>query len=485
MQTELPELIESDPPPAAEEPAAVESLRNAPPIPRAGPRSRPSEREEDASALLLRSQQRDAWVERAEWLRAEAGALSDLDGRARALLVVSELYAMAGEEATARAVADEAREIAPSLPLPHRQTRGILARDGNWAGVVEVLEAESKSIPTPEARCHGALFGAEIARICQGDEESAKKRFDQAQRVAPADPRAHAALLRGARRRRRRGRRGLPVTKVRIPDAPELASLAAAAQQVAAHRGLTGTARRAPGTSYESLSACARPSPQAITPAPSAGSKGSRATRPSRAAPAGSRAWSRLPEGDARALGHCPARRARRLARLCGAARPRGPRHRARRRRRGPLGDGVDELGRLQPGRSHRARRPHRGPALRRRSLDRRPARRPRARADRLRRQRRARRSDGARSRRLPCGRPARAHGIHLGRAMAATGEGAAGCSAARSSRSSTPPLITGRLVRWPSSSTSTKATAARSPAPSPRGVKTPKASASAPSPER
>ena len=252
--TELPEMIESDPPPAAEEAAPVESLRNAPPIPSRRTPVTAFEREEDASALLLRSQQRDAWVERAEWLRAEAGALSDLDGRARALLVVSELYAMAGEEATARAVADEAREIAPSLPLPHRQTRGILARDGNWAGVVEVLEAESKSIPTPEARCHGALFGAEIARICQGDEESAKKRFDQAQRVAPADPRAHVQrFCEALAAADAEDGAASPLTKVRIPDAPELASLAAAAQQVAAHRGLASKARRAPGTSYESL----------------------------------------------------------------------------------------------------------------------------------------------------------------------------------------------------------------------------------------
>ncbi len=250
---DVPELIESDPPPAMEA-APSESLRIAAPITTRQVPVAAFDREEDASALLLRAQQRDAWVERAEWLRAEAGALSDFDSRARALLVVSELYAMAGEEATARAVSDEAREIAPSLPLPHRQTRGLLARDGDWAGVLEVLEAESKSIPTPEARCHGALFGAEIARICQGDDEGAKKRLDQAQRFAPADPRAHVQRFcealaapdpeEGA---------ASPLARVRIPDAPELGSLAAAAQQVAAHRGLASKTARVAGSTYESL----------------------------------------------------------------------------------------------------------------------------------------------------------------------------------------------------------------------------------------
>ncbi|MFS8068081.1 MAG: hypothetical protein ACMG6S_17140, partial [Byssovorax sp.] len=93
---DVPELIESDPPPAMEV-APSESLRIAAPITTRQVPVAAFDREEDASALLLRAQQRDAWVERAEWLRAEAGALSDFDSRARALLVVSELYAMAGE----------------------------------------------------------------------------------------------------------------------------------------------------------------------------------------------------------------------------------------------------------------------------------------------------------------------------------------------------------------------------------------------------
>lgn len=243
----------SQPPPSTEV-ASSEPSRSIVPIPSRRPPRGAFLREEDASALLLRAQQRDAWVARAEWLRAEASALADFNRRARALLVVSELYAMAGEEAIARAVADEAREIAPSLPLPHRQARGLLAREGDWAGVLEVLETESKSIPTPEARCHSALFGAEIARIIQSDDEGAKKRLDQAQRVVPEDPRAHVQRLAEALAAADpEDGAPSPLTKVRIPDAPQLAPLAEAMRQVAAHRGLASTTEQAAGSSYASL----------------------------------------------------------------------------------------------------------------------------------------------------------------------------------------------------------------------------------------
>ena len=149
------------------------------------------EREEDASALLLRQQQRDAWVARAEWLRVEAEAQTDAAAKARALLTVSELYAMSGEEATARAVAEEAQKLAPASPLAHRQVRGLVTRDGDWSAVLEVLDGETRASNTPEARCHGELLGAEIARICLADGDGAKKRVEQALRVLPGDPRAH------------------------------------------------------------------------------------------------------------------------------------------------------------------------------------------------------------------------------------------------------------------------------------------------------
>jgi len=274
-----PETTEVDPPLPAEEPAPIASEEPAAPVtltapPLAAALTLPSrqpppvafEREEDASALLLRQQQREVWVARAEWLRSEAEANEDMSARSRGLLVVSELYAMAGEEAIARAVAEEAQRLVPSSQLAHRQVRGLITRDGNWTAVLEVLDTETRACATPEARCHGALLGAEIARLCLSDEEGAKKRVEQALRVLPGDPRAHVQRLCEALAAPEPDDGSPPaVVKVRIPDLPELAPLHEAAQQVLAHRSLTpataiskqGPQRRAdappPKSTYEAL----------------------------------------------------------------------------------------------------------------------------------------------------------------------------------------------------------------------------------------
>ncbi len=222
------------------------------------------EREEDASALLLRVQQRDAWVARAEWLRAEADAEQDPAAKARGLLVVSELYAMSGEEQTARAVAEEARALAPSSPLAHRQVRGLVTRDGgSFATVLDALDEETRASATPEAKCHGLLLGAEIARICLSDEEGSKKRVEQALRTVPGDPRAHVQRFCEALAAPEPEEGApAPATRVKIPELPELGQLAEAAQQVLAHRGLTAATavgkpppKSAPpaGSQYEAL----------------------------------------------------------------------------------------------------------------------------------------------------------------------------------------------------------------------------------------
>jgi tetratricopeptide (TPR) repeat protein len=246
---------------------ATPAVPVAAPLPSRRPPPVAYDREEDASAQLLRQHQRDAWVARAEWLRVEAESQKDAV-RARTLVVVSELFAMAGEEATARGVAEEALAIAPSSPFAHRQLRGLASRDGNWASVLEAVDAETRAAATPEARCHGSLFGAEIARICLEDEDGAKKRVDQAQRVAPADPRPYLArfceALAAPEPDAEEGEAKVSaVTKVKIPELPELGLLFAAAQLTLAHRGLTpatasgkqapGKADRPPGSTYEAL----------------------------------------------------------------------------------------------------------------------------------------------------------------------------------------------------------------------------------------
>jgi tetratricopeptide (TPR) repeat protein len=247
----VPVLPETPSPIEVSDAAEPDSVRprapaHAAPLPSRMPPPVAFEREEDASALLLRQQQRDAWVARAEWLKVEADAQADATTRARALLVVSELYAMSGEEATARAVAEEARKLAPSSPLAHRQVRGLVTRDGDWSAVLEVLDAETHASATPEAKCHGELLGAEIARICLSDGDGAKKRVEQALRSSPADPRAHVqrfcdALAAELDEATSDGSvpKPAPATRVKLPDLPELGPLPGAAQQVLAHRGLT------------------------------------------------------------------------------------------------------------------------------------------------------------------------------------------------------------------------------------------------------
>ena len=249
--------------------AAAVSVSAAPPravLPTRRPPPVGFEREEEASSLLLRQQQRDAWVERAEWLRTEAEAQEDPAARARGLLVVSELFAMAGEEATARTVAETARTLAPSSPLAHRQVRGLITRDGDWSAVLEALDNETRAATTTEARCHGAALGAEIARLRLGDEEGAKKRIEQAQRAMPGDPRAHVQrFCEALASPDPEAGEASPVAKVKFPELAELAPLQDAAGQVLAHRGLTSAtavtgkpapkaARTAPpGSSYEAL----------------------------------------------------------------------------------------------------------------------------------------------------------------------------------------------------------------------------------------
>lgn len=143
---------------------------------------------------------------------------------------------MAGEEAAARSTAKEARAL-PTQPL-HRQVRGILSRESSWSTILEVLEAESRAIPTPAARCHDALLAGEISRLCLNDDEGAKKRLDQAMRFAPTDPRAHlqrfAEALGAAE-----PEADMPsaASKVRFPEGPEMGPLAKGAAQVLAHRG--------------------------------------------------------------------------------------------------------------------------------------------------------------------------------------------------------------------------------------------------------
>ena len=128
--------------------------------------------------------------QRASWLEEEARALVDQREQARALLGVSELLALVGEESDALAVAVEARDLAPDIALAWRQARQLMPRDPG--GLVEALDAEAARSPTPAARAHAMLMAADVLRT-SGDGDTAVERWNRACKLDPADVRAPAA----------------------------------------------------------------------------------------------------------------------------------------------------------------------------------------------------------------------------------------------------------------------------------------------------
>ena len=157
--------------------------------------------ERDASIVLGASPElRESYLERARWLRAEAGLMESKAARARTLLIASELFAMVGEDDDAFAIATEIHELSAGVALGTRQHRTLLAQRGQWPAALDVMDAEARFMPTPESKCHVSWFGAEVARLVQNDDASARKRSDVAMRAMPSDPRPHvqrfAELLR-------------------------------------------------------------------------------------------------------------------------------------------------------------------------------------------------------------------------------------------------------------------------------------------------
>lgn len=240
-------------PPAAEEPAPRAIALPSTPAP-AGD----FVDEQDAAAHLLRIQQRDAWVARAEWLRAEAELQTDKARRARALLAVSELYAMAGEEPIAKQVAEETRDLAPTMALAHQQVRALLLREADFRATLESLDSEARAVHIPAVRSHTTSLGAEVARLRLGDPDAAGKRVELSIRAQAHDPRGHVQRFCEALGAPDPEAGALPAfAKVHVPDAPPLAPLVAATAQVAAHRrtgpASRGAARGDARTPYETL----------------------------------------------------------------------------------------------------------------------------------------------------------------------------------------------------------------------------------------
>ncbi len=135
---------------------------------------------------------RAALLARAMWLEDEARTTVDKVIRARALLACSEMFAIAGELAHAEELATEARTIAPSVALAHRQARALLPSPADPDDYLVLLDIEAKAAPGPAARAHSTLLAADLLRA-RGDDEGAAKRLEQAARLVPGDARPAVA----------------------------------------------------------------------------------------------------------------------------------------------------------------------------------------------------------------------------------------------------------------------------------------------------
>ncbi len=173
-----------------------------------------------------------AMLERASWLEEEARACPDAVARSRGLLACSEMVAIAGERDRAEALSAEARDLAPSVALAHRQARALMPSPPDSDLLREALDAEIKMTPAGPARAHTMLLAADAA-VAEGDEDDASKRLDQAARLAPTDARVAAARVARALAKRDAG----AAAGLRLADVPELAPIAEALRTCLRLRG--------------------------------------------------------------------------------------------------------------------------------------------------------------------------------------------------------------------------------------------------------
>ena len=147
------------------------------------------EQDRPAAVHLAEQDALESFVARAEWLDKEAAATSDPAAKARVLLVASELWAMAGNAANARASAKLALTLTPTAPLAQRQNRLLAAEERDFKTVAVALDTEAKSSANPDVRAHAVYLGAELARLVAKDDTQADRRLDVLHKLDARDPR--------------------------------------------------------------------------------------------------------------------------------------------------------------------------------------------------------------------------------------------------------------------------------------------------------
>jgi hypothetical protein len=192
---------------------------------------------------------RAAFEARAAWLEQEARAATDSQTRARALLACSEIVATLGDLDRARALAADARDLAPSVALAHRQARALLPTPEVSDETLEALDAEARATPAGQARAHTLLLAAATARA-SGDDGGAAERLEQVARVEPGDVRAPVERL-----TRALAGGDTASNDLSVGDAPQLATIAEAVAECLRLRGAPELARAAAATGGAKASA--------------------------------------------------------------------------------------------------------------------------------------------------------------------------------------------------------------------------------------
>src|SRR5581483_7262784 len=210
-------------------PSELELERPRPPRRSSEARSWADER---PTSAWLTEEARAAMEARATWLEDEARATVDKIVRARGLLACSEIFASAGNLGRAEELATEARTIAPSVALAHRQARALIPAPQDPDDYLVVLDIEAKASPGPVARAHATLLAADVLRA-RGDDDGSGKRLDQAARLVPVD--ARPALSRAMRAL---ARQDVNSAALRVPDSGGLAPLAEAVSAALRLRGI-------------------------------------------------------------------------------------------------------------------------------------------------------------------------------------------------------------------------------------------------------
>ncbi|HEY1956767.1 MAG TPA: hypothetical protein VGH28_14205 [Polyangiaceae bacterium] len=237
-----PEPTSTAPPEPAPEiesaPARVQSITSeveevhdfeAPKLPSVAPPVVAAIEDERPSAEWLDEETIAALRARAIWLEEEARNVVDKTGSAKCLLAVSEIRATVGDREDAARLAEEAKGLAPHLPLAYRQARALAA--GDPGAIIESLDDELRRTTLPAAKLHATLYAAQ-AFASQADSDDAARRYDQAARIAPGDARVVLA-----RALRAIGKGELTNAALRVEAEGELERLATAISAVLRARG--------------------------------------------------------------------------------------------------------------------------------------------------------------------------------------------------------------------------------------------------------